>query len=262
MERKIGEIFLYKGEWYQCIKQEFPICCGSCDFYNGGFKKCDDDTVGECAANHRDDRYGVGFKKLEKVGKPFAQYIHGDNRSVIMQEYKAYDNNIDSTSGVLMYVTDYKYKKVAIEIKQNQEDMEEKIQHYDCFFDKEKSNLKPFDLKAAKDGKSVCTRDGHKVRIICFDHNPKNDNYPILALIQYKDDKGNMYEEVNSYTNEGKHSYFGSYENDKDLMMLSEKHEGWVNLYKENIYDTKEEALRHKAPGTKYIDTIKVEWQE
>lgn len=39
---------------------------------------------------------------------------------------------------------------------------EKKIQHYDCFFDREpsKSNLKPFDLEAAKSGKPICTRDG------------------------------------------------------------------------------------------------------
>ena len=34
-------------------------------------------------------------------------------------------------------------------------------------------NLKPFDLQAAKSGKPVCTRDGRKVRIICFDSKSK-----------------------------------------------------------------------------------------
>lgn len=29
--------------------------------------------------------------------------------------------------------------------------------------------LKPFDLEAAKQGKPVCTRDGRKARIVCFD---------------------------------------------------------------------------------------------
>lgn len=46
---------------------------------------------------------------------------------------------------------------IFVEIKQKQEDMEEK-----------NLNLKPFDLEAAKAGKPVCTRDGRKARIICF----------------------------------------------------------------------------------------------
>lgn len=43
-----------------------------------------------------------------------------------------------------------------------------------------KLNLKPFDLEAAKAGKPVCTRDGRKARIICFD---AKCNKPIVALI-------------------------------------------------------------------------------
>lgn len=48
--------------------------------------------------------------------------------------------------------------EIFVEIKQNKEDMKEK-----------KLNLRPFDLEAAKAGKPVYTRDGRKVRIICFD---------------------------------------------------------------------------------------------
>ena len=43
-----------------------------------------------------------------------------------------------------------------------------------------KLNLRPFDLEAAKAGKPVCTRDGRKARIICFD---AKCNKPIVALI-------------------------------------------------------------------------------
>lgn len=45
---------------------------------------------------------------------------------------------------------------------------------------KKKLNLKEFDLEAAKAGKPVCTRDGRKARIICFD---AKCNKPIVALI-------------------------------------------------------------------------------
>ena len=60
-------------------------------------------------------------------------------------------------------------ERVAIEIKQTKEDMEEN-----------KLNLKPFDIQKAREGKPVCTRDGRKARIICF--NRKGD-MPITALI-------------------------------------------------------------------------------
>lgn len=230
MERKIGEIFEYKGEWYQCVEGG---TCSECSFIH---IDCCISNIGDCT-DKRTDGVRVIFKKLEKVGEPFALYIHGDNRSVIMQEYKAYDNNIDSTSGVLMYVTDYKYKKVAIEIKQKKEDMEEKkirlkqedidylrrkfkeiTQDYiiqgcdkekvqfefgklfepvqDVENEEKKLNLKPFDLEAARSGKPVCTRDGRKARIICFD---RNDLYPIVALIECEEGK----EMVGAYSNEG-----------------------------------------------------------
>lgn len=45
-----------------------------------------------------------------------------------------------------------------------------------------KKILKPFDIEKAKAGAEVCTRDGHKARIICFDRKTEGD-YTILALI-------------------------------------------------------------------------------
>lgn len=100
---------------------------------------------------------------------------------------------------------------------------EKKIQHYDCFFDREpsKSNLKPFDLEAAKAGKPVYTRDGRKARIICFDAKRK-DGKNIVALIPSKEYPG--FEDLVAYPNNG--NYHGGHENDGDLMMLPEKKEG------------------------------------
>ncbi len=39
MERKIGEIFEYNGEWYQCVKDTTDEDCGECDFH--GDCKCE-----------------------------------------------------------------------------------------------------------------------------------------------------------------------------------------------------------------------------
>lgn len=126
--------------------------------------------------------------------------------------------------------------------------------------------FKPFNLKKAKEGKPVCTRDGRKARIICFD--AKCDNSPIIALIE-----NGKNEEVHKFHKDGK--LFGldkDEESLKDLMMLPEKKEGWVNIYKftKNIrlisilYSTREEAIMHADTDDdeSYIKTIKIEWEE
>ena len=127
------------------------------------------------------------------------------------------------------------------------------LDKYKC----QSGKLCPFDLEAAKQGKPVCTRDGRRARIICFDAKRK-DEKNIIALVPSKDYPG--FEYLISYPNNG--NYYGGHENDGDLMMLSEKKEGWVNVYKERVYKSKEEAVKNKYDGCTYIDTIKAEWYE
>lgn len=134
-----------------------------------------------------------------------------------------------------------------VEIKQNKENMGEK-----------KLNLKPFDLEAAKAGKPVCTRDGRKARIICFD---AKCNKPIVALI-YDCNK----ETVLQYLENGR--FFVDQIDKYDLMMLPQKKEGWVNIYKDFedtvccVYPTEKEALEDGETEKDYITTIKIEWEE
>lgn len=67
MERKIGEIFEYEGEWYQCVEGRG---CKSCGFYEQGHQcKAVYYAVGSCGTS-RSDKRPVIFKKLEKVGEP------------------------------------------------------------------------------------------------------------------------------------------------------------------------------------------------
>lgn len=131
-------------------------------------------------------------------------------------------------------------------------------------------NLKPFDLQKAKAGKPVCTRDGRKARIICFDYAGETGYYPIVALVSY--DRGNnCYERVLKYTSDGLFNKYGDYKHDEDLMMLPEKEEGWVNIYHdregnvytdENVYNREEDAIIF-CPHDKYrVATVKVEWEE
>lgn len=277
MEHKIGEIFEYNGEWYQCIVGNG---CENCAFNE---RKCytvvdDDDPIGDCCADRRKDNKDVIFKKLEKVGEPFELLID-TNKKVLMQQYKIYgDMYIWENKGVLH--TDC-FNGIRIEIKQNKEDMEEKKVKLDklvtdytsnkitynefekavkeLYADKEESkpSLKSFSLESAKAGKPVCTRSGRKARIIYFD--AKGD-YPIVALIE----TGNG-EKVVQYMIDGHCTDIISQCCD-DLMMLPEKKEGWVNVYKSGLldtksYPTKKEAF-NKASPRDYVDTVKISWEE
>ena len=245
MERKIGEIFEHNGEWYQCVGSDMYDYCKGC----ASFKNL------TCTSHYgnRDCWLKANCKKLEKVGTPFMCNYHGDNRLIMMQEYKSYDNRIIPPEGIPMYVTDYKRKRIAIGIKQNQEDMEEN-----------KLNLKPFDLEAARSGKPVCTRDGRKARIICFD--VKGANYPILTLVE-ECGKESTY----CYDVCGK----STVHTDMDLMMLPEKHEGWVNIARNidngeysvdnTIFGTKEKAMaeiKQYGKNFKHVAAVKICWEE
>ena len=251
MERKIGEIFKYNGEWYQCLKSEN---CDECAFLNNN---CTDNPILKCGIADRTDNCCVIFKKLEKVGEPFTGKVH-----IQLQRYKIYtEPKINSTENV-GYIDEG--NTIAIELKQNKEDMEEK-----------KLNLKPLDIQKAREGKPVCTRDGRKARIICFD---SNGGRPIVALVTECDDEEEIpykYHCDGSYNCQSIPSYnCQSIPSDYDLMMLSEKREGYVNLYpncnnnyaarlgNNVIYKDKEFAEDMAKEDPNYIKTVKVQWEE
>lgn len=292
MERKVGEIFEYNGEWYQCVE---GTGCYKCAFYDKNI----------CIANNphctcRSDKKNVIFKKLEKVGEP--EIINGKKVQSIVTGYVGCAFCIFKKVGACLSGGTCKNRgtRIYVEIKQNKEDMEEKkltyeeLEHYydstcglwaidrdpkqvtlewivenafqlgDTIPEKVcASNLKPFDLEAAKAGKPVCTRDGRKARIICFD---AKCNKPIVALI-YDCNK----ETVLQYLENGR--FFVDQIDKYDLMMLPQKKEGWVNVYKSynvgkkipcmaSIYPTKEEAKKSSVVGFDYVDTVKIEWEE
>ena len=149
---------------------------------------------------------------------------------------------------------------VEIEIKQNKEDMEEKNNAKHSNSEKIGKNLKEFDLEAAKSGKPVCTRDGRKARIICFDRDWVTH---IVALVSNP-----IGESVHYYLSNGKVDF--DKQNNEDLMMLPEKKEGWVNVYKgfdgvtlsQYPYTSKDEAIKESEILSGRIDTIKVSWEE
>ena len=84
----------------------------------------------------------------------------------------------------------------------------------------------------------------------------KKGAYPIVALVNDYNEE----EYIKNYDEFGK-KFIGG-ETSDDLMMLPEKKEGWVNVYKERIYSTKEEAIEATYDGVTYIDTVKISWEE
>lgn len=68
MERKIGEIFEYEGEWYQCVKDSMYDYCRGC----ASFKNLNCTTF----YGNRDCSLKATCKKLEKVGAPYPLYGH------------------------------------------------------------------------------------------------------------------------------------------------------------------------------------------
>lgn len=260
MERKVGEIFEYNGEWYQCIHTK-SLGCENCDLATKSNIHCSDvfEIRGECLLCYRKDGKSVIFKKLEKIKDPFVF------NNMLYQRLKSIDNLVcahctffnescscpsalcGSNLGYFLKTAGIKqYLKIKEDMKKKEDTKEEKL------------NLKKFDLEAAKAGKPVCTRDGRKARIICFD--AKCDK-PIVALI-YDCNK----ETVLQYLENGR--FFVDQIDKYDLMMLPQKKEGWINLCKNNHGDTlaigvfpnREEAVSNCPPS--YLSTIKIEWEE
>lgn len=260
MERKIGEIFEYNGEWYQIVKSQGKCC--SCDFMIDGHCIVDFSSNGSCFYCHRKDKENVIFKKLEKVGEPY------DDCGIILQRFKIYTDinitNVD-TKGLELHI--YSNNTIGIEIKQNKEDMEEYEMHDakedipefdkvvdECLFGKQELKLKPFDLQKAKEGKPVCTRDGRNTRIICFDFRISDGICMIAAIECGKTETIFYYDLDGKCRGEGNNKY--------DLMMLPEKRSGWAKVRKDiNLYDTKEEADRKMIGNDEYV-TAKVCWEE
>ena len=105
--------------------------------------------------------------------------------------------------------------------------------------------------------KKVVTRTGIPVKIHCTNF---VTHKPVIAEIA-----GRGYSQ--SFTKEGRF-YEDTYESSEDLFFAPEKHEGWVNVYKDgdhfyssmDILKTKEKAEALSCRSC--IATIKIEWEE
>lgn len=64
MERKIGEIFTYKGKTYQVVEVEADEECKGCAFE---FSSCCTSSLGDCSPTHRTDSASVIFKEINNM---------------------------------------------------------------------------------------------------------------------------------------------------------------------------------------------------
>lgn len=120
--------------------------------------------------------------------------------------------------------------------------------------------MKPFDLEEYLNNSSrkVVTRDGRNVKIHCTNC---VGLHPVIAEIE-----GEKYSYF--YTKNGGYHFRPSI---NDLFFAPEKHEGWINLYKNedgiswispNYFASKKDAEKEGKTHTCSVRTIKIEWEE
>ena len=117
--------------------------------------------------------------------------------------------------------------------------------------------MKQFNLEEylKNPSRKVVTREGIPVKIHCTNFATCK---PVIAEIS-----GRGYSQ--SFTKEGR--YFGDTDDSGEVLFFApEKHEGWVNVCKSQIYkcglihNSEEEARRSR--GWDAIATVKIEWEE
>ena len=107
--------------------------------------------------------------------------------------------------------------------------------------------------------KKVITRDGRNVTIHCTNYDAP---YPIIAEVE------GLGESYGYFPNGKIHSNLDSLE---DLFFVTEKHEGWVNIFKgtiddyfigdSRVFESKEEAEKAGKEWSGYMP-VKIEWDE
>ena len=126
--------------------------------------------------------------------------------------------------------------------------------------------MKQFNLEEylANPSRKIITRDGRNARIICTDAKGK---YPVIALIEIEN---NNDEVISIFQKDGQFAQNDIYK--EDLFFAPEKHEGWVNVYRDTYTGTTSlgavsYASRKEAEGIgkfadDYVATARIEWEE
>ena len=106
--------------------------------------------------------------------------------------------------------------------------------------------------------RKIVTRGGYPATIVSTTFH--QENYPIVAEVCFSN-----YDKKQSYSFTANGLFLDSSEDSRDLFFAPEKHEGWINLFKDpdskyvgyKIFESKEEAEKVGSTAT-----IKIEWEE
>ena len=112
--------------------------------------------------------------------------------------------------------------------------------------------------------RKIVTRDGYPVTIVSTIFH--QENYPVVAEVCFS-----SYDKKQSYSFTANGLFLDSSEDSRDLFFAPEKHEGWINLYKNEhgiswlspcYFASKKEAEKEGKSYTCSVITIKIEWEE
>ena len=113
--------------------------------------------------------------------------------------------------------------------------------------------------------RKLITRGGREVtRIVCTD---ARGHFPIVALVESCDGAADI---SLQYTKDGGY-LLDCRESMSDLFFVTEKHEGWINIFKDagddyvgqsRIFESKEEAEEYGKTCERYVVTVKIEWEQ
>ena len=127
-------------------------------------------------------------------------------------------------------------------------------------------NMEEFNLEEylANPSRKIVTREGKPARIVCTD--AKFEKYQVLALITKEDGQ----EMLATLETSGK--FRSGYNSHLDLFFAPEKHEGWINVYRDTdtgttsfgvvLYASRKEAEEVGKSDDYYVATTKIEWEE
>ena len=123
--------------------------------------------------------------------------------------------------------------------------------------------MKQFNLEEylVNPSRKVITRDGRPVKIHCTNF---ASDQPIIATMGDE-------EYSHSFSKDGRFMR-GMYKSCHDLFFVPEKHERWINVYRDRdmkittsgvkLYTSREEAEKVGKTNSYYITTAKIEWEE
>lgn len=125
MERKIGEIFTYKGKTYKVV--EYSWSCNDCAFFKNNHCGVDKSIAGECIFFMRNDGKNIIFKEINNmeiknnqltIDIPKGMEIDIENSDLtkgvinFKPKYINYDTIVNSFAGINIYIYSYNINKL------------------------------------------------------------------------------------------------------------------------------------------------------